>query len=260
MRRASSTEHTLIDVEGDWPSVSDDQTLSYWIGTTGGQNELVRVDRTGEALATIGKPQWNMLLPALSPDGYWVAVSGLDETRDRAIWLHDVRRGSSRRLSPLETGDDLWYLGVGQEGDPKEFLATQQNESNPRLSPDSRWVAYASNQSGRPQIYVKRFPSGEGLVQISTDRGHSPRWSPDGDELFYLEAEHLMVVAVNGAPDGSLVHGTPTKLFESGTPRRKAYAVAKGGESFILPRAASSATPPRIAIVHNWFSEFRARN
>ena len=318
-----SGEHTLIDVEGDWPAVSDDQTLSYWIGTTGGQNELVRVDRTGEVLATIGKPQWNMLLPALSPDGYWVAVSGLEETRDRAIWLHDVQRGSSRRLSSLETGarapvwtaagdqvafviarerrleiwtapadsssaakkltdgssphfsldgrylvferraeetgDDLWYLEVGQEGDPKEFLTTQQNESNPRLSPDSRWVAYASNQSGQSQVYVKRFPSGEGLVQISTDRGHSPRWSPDGDELFYLEGENLMVAAVNGTRDGSLVHGTTTKLFESGTPRRKAYAVGEGGETFIVPQTASSNTPPAIAIVHNWFSEFRER-
>ena len=280
-----------IAAEGVWPTVSLDQRLSYKIGSSGFQYELVRVDRTGQAVATIGQPQEGMLFLSLSPDGNRVAIAALEDGTE-AIWVHDVQRGSKRRLSFLEeggrapvwtasgdqvafftrgpggfeiwirptdgssaaqkltdgrrpyfsadgrflvfdrslreTGDDLWYLEVGQEGDPKPFLVTEHNESRPRLSPDGRWVAYMSDDSGETQVYVKKFPSGEGLWHISTGQGRAPFWSPDGDELFYLQGRDLMVGA--------------------------------GGDSFILSQPLrGEATPPAITIVHNWFSEFRNR-
>ena len=318
----------LIDAEGVWPSVSRDGRLSYWIDTFGILRELVRVDRTGQVIGTIGQPQVHMWHPALSSDGDRVAVSA--ET-NRDIWLHDVQRGSKTRLSsspevtewypawtgsgdrvafhrgfrgrrkaeiwtrPVdksgpakkltegrqshyssdgrflvfirdseETGQDLWYLEVGQEGDPKDFLVTEQNESQPQLSPHSRWIAYTSDDSGQNQIYLKTFPSGEGLVQISIDGGEKARWSPDGDELFYWQGRDLMVVAVKGT--NSLEPGTPMKLFTARLGRGRVqmefvtvgYAVGEGGESFILVRpVGSDAAPPAIAIVHNWFSAHR---
>ncbi len=157
-----------------------------------------------------------------------------------------------------ETGQDLWYLELGQEGDPKEFLTTEQNESGPRLSPDSRWIAYTSDDSGQEQICVKKFPSGEGLRQISTMGGASAHWSPDGDELFYLQGQDLMVVGVNGT--NSLDPGRPTKLFTENSGFRTHYAVGEGGESFIFTRpAGNDDIPPSIAIVQNWFSEYRDR-
>ena len=151
------------------------------------------------------------------------------------------------------------YLEVGKKEDPKPFLVTEQKrEVRPRLSPDSRWIAYTSRDSGKNQIYVKKFPSGEGLSQISTEGGNFARWSQDGDELFYLHERNLMVVAVEGTT--SLDHGTPTKLLTLFAQSRQEYAVADGGETFILPRpVGSDGTPPSIAIVHNWFSEFRDR-
>ena len=160
------------------------------------------------------------------------------------------------RLSE-ETGEDIWYLEV-QEGDPNPFLVTEHRELRPHLSPDSRWLAYTSDDSGQNQIYVKRFPSGEGLWQISSDGGDFVHWSPDGDELFYLQGQNLMGVAIKGT--NSLDHGTPRKLFTLLSAPRREYAVTDGGETFILPRPAGNAdSPSSIAIVQNWFSEFRDR-
>ena len=323
---AVSFSLSSLEISGDpfrivanvsWPSVSRDLTLIYRINAFGGLRELVRVDRTGQVITTLGQPQRIMQGPALSPDGDWVAISAAqDDNRD--IWLYDVQRGSGRRLSfsnapdlypawtaagdeiaffqpeveeiwirpadssrdarkltdgrrphfsadgrflvferdSPETGVDLWYLEVGQDTAPIPFLVTEHDESRPRLSPDSRWIAYRSDDSGQLQIYVKNFPSGEGLWQISTGRGEAPRWSPDGDELFYLQDQDLMVVSIQGT--SSLDHGSPTRLFSH--PARYSYAVGEGGESFILPRTAGGdETPPAIAIVQNWFSEFRNR-
>ena len=316
-----SGEPFRIAAEGVWPTVSLDQRLSYKVGSSGFQHELVRVYRTGQAVATIGQPQEWMHELALSPDGNRVAVAAREDGTE-AIWVHDVQRGSKRRLSFLEaggrypawtasgdqvafftrpggfeiwirptdgssaaqkltdgrrpyfsadgrflvfdrrleeTGDDLWVLEVGQEGDPKPFLVTEHNESRARLSPDGRWVAYISDDSGETQVYVKKFPSGEGLWHISTGQGRAPFWSPDGDELFYLQGRDLMVVAVKVTDDSALEHGTPTKLFTHPNPNRY-YAVGKGGDSFILSQPVrGEATPPAIAIVHNWVSEFRDR-
>ncbi len=136
-------------------------------------------------------------------------------------------------------------------------LVTEQNEAAPHLSPDSRWVAYTSDESGHRQIYVKQFPSGEGLWTISTNEGNLPRWSPDGDELFYFQGQDLMVVAVKGTD--SLDLGRPTRLFTA-SGFQEGLTVGEGGDSFVLVRPVKSDdTPPVIAIVHNWFSEFRDR-
>ena len=311
----------LIDPTGDWPSVSDNGRLSYLRGATQGQDELVWVDRSGQVQATLGQAQPSIFTPSLSPDGKWVAVSA-DEEGNRDIWIHEVGRGSKRRLSFGEgetwspawtasgdqvafqvnsasgpeiwirhtddgsdavrltkgrephfsadgsylvfqrssagTNADLWYLEVGKEQEPKTFLATEYGERRPRLSSDSRWIAYVSNESGQNQVYVKKFPSGEGLWQISTNRGWRHHWSSDGDELFYLDGRDVMVVPVAGRD--SLSPGPPTKLFTLLAPSYKLYDVTDGGDRFILPRLyAGEGTPPAIAIVTNWFSEFRDR-
>jgi len=318
---AVSDRRFLIDSAGNWPSVSDEGRLSYIRGATEDRYELVWMDRSGQVQATIGQPQPGIFTPSLSPDGKWVAVSA-NEEGNRDIWLHDVGRGSKRRLSfgegetwtpawtasgdqvafqvnsasgmeiwirhtddgsdavrltdgryphfsadgsylvfdreSPETGRDLWYLEVGKEEEPKPFLVTESHESRPRLSSDSRWIAYVSNESGQTEVYVKKFPSGEGLWQISTNRGRRHRWSSDGDELFYLEGRDLMVVPLQGTD--SLNPGTPTKLFTLLAPAFQEYGVTKGGDRFILPRPfAGHETPPSIAIVQNWISEFRDR-
>ncbi len=86
----------LINPQGRWPSVSRDERLSYWIGTN--LEELVRVDRSGQGIGTIGQPQEYIAQPALSPDGSQVAVSA-EQGANRNIWLHDVQRGTKTRLS-----------------------------------------------------------------------------------------------------------------------------------------------------------------
>ncbi len=89
------------------------------------------------------------------------------------------------------------------------FLATPLNEDAPNLSPDGRFLAYCSDQSGEDQVYVRPFPSGEGQWLVSTNSGCQPRWSRDGKELFYVEGDTLTAVEVTTSPAFAAVSTTP---------------------------------------------------
>ena len=98
------------------------------------------------------------------------------------------------------TGSDLWVLPMtGSTGGPRKpvpFLQTAFNEMLGQFSPDGRWVAYISDESGRNEVYVRSFPAGSGKFQISNNGGTQPRWRDDGKEIYYL------------APDGKLMAAT----------------------------------------------------
>src|SRR5215207_2687150 len=84
-----------------------------------------------------------------------------------------------------ETGLDLWLLPLRGDRRSRSFLATENQEEDPAISPDGRWIAYSSNATGRSEIYVRPFPSGEGLIPLSRDGGVLPRWrGTDGRQLF----------------------------------------------------------------------------
>jgi len=97
------------------------------------------------------------------------------------------------------TNGDIWILTIG-EREPKPLLKTQFNEHTPAFSPDSRWLAYVSNESGRDEVYVIAFPGPGGRWQISTDGGAEPVWSRDGKELFYRNGDKMMSVSVETRP------------------------------------------------------------
>ena len=96
-----------------------------------------------------------------------------------------------------QTKRDLWLLPMQGDHKPVPFLQTAANEDLPQFSPDGRWLAYVSDESGQEQVYVRAFPSGNALIQISTAGGSYPRWRRDGRELFYISADQkLMAVPV----------------------------------------------------------------
>jgi len=161
-----------------------------------------------------------------------------------------------------ETKRDLLYRERqkdGSLGEPKVFLQTPFDEGASRFSPDGRFIAYVSDESGRFEVYVRIFPSGDGKWRVSANGGGGPRWRRDGKELFYTEGNKLMAVAVTAQPGFST--GNPAALFEentllSFTPQ---YDVTADGKRFIVRERLVNEKPLAIHVVNNWFEEFRRR-
>jgi hypothetical protein len=129
------------------------------------------------------------------------------------------------------------------------------------LSPDGRWLAYTSNESGREQVYVERFPEGGSKRQISYDGGAQPRWRGDGKELFYVGIDaRVMAVPVSGST--ALEAGVPVALFQSRMPGASytsaghTYDVTADGQRFLANVTVTELGPP-ITIITNWTAALR---
>src|SRR5439155_27307752 len=105
---------------------------------------------------------------------------------------------------------DIWVVSPGN--DPTPVLLTPFDEPSPRFSPDGKWLAYVSDESGRDDVYVQPFPGPGPKWLVSTDGGIDPVWSRDGRELFYRKDDEMMAVSV--APKGEFAAGRPQRLFE----------------------------------------------
>jgi serine/threonine-protein kinase len=157
------------------------------------------------------------------------------------------------------TGWNIWTLEPDRGAGPRPFLVTPDTEAQPDLSPDGRWIAYTSDESGRFEVYARPFPGPGGKLQISADGGMEPVWSRDGRELFYRNGDRMMAVPVRL---GQQLHaGRPAALFTGGGflalpfVEFRQYDVAPDGKGFVmihLPDAQAAAVP---ILVTNWFSE-----
>ena len=157
-----------------------------------------------------------------------------------------------------KTGQDIWVLPLAAGVKPFPLLQTPFSELHAQFSPDGRWVAYQSNESGRSEIYVIPFsPEGGapgGKRQVSTAGGVLVRWRQDGKQLFYIAPDHKLMAAEVGAKGGSFEAGQVTALFGGLlTGQGFLYDVADGGQRFlaVLPPEQSPATKPLI-VVQNW--------
>jgi hypothetical protein len=121
------------------------------------------------------------------------------------------------------------------------------------FSPDGRWLAYASNESGRFEIYVKPFPEPGGKWQVSTGGGLEPRWRGDGKELFYLAPDDK-VMAVEVGTGAAFEAGTPQALFVTSLKNASGshYDVTPDGQRFLLNRPIGEESSPPITLVQNW--------
>jgi dipeptidyl aminopeptidase/acylaminoacyl peptidase len=163
-----------------------------------------------------------------------------------------------------KTASDIWALPMMGERKPSAILQSTFDEIQGQFSPDGRWLAYASNESGRYEIYVRTFPEAGGKWQVSGAGGVQPRWRRDGRELFYVAPDtRLMAVTLRLAPDAELLEaGAPVALFPGplatggnianlGFLARAQYAVASDGR-FLMNMAADNAVTSPITVVHNW--------
>jgi serine/threonine-protein kinase len=144
----------------------------------------------------------------------------------------------------------------------KVLLQTKFNEQHPRVSPDGRWLAYDSNESGRPEIYVRPFPDVEGgRWQVSTGGGMEPLWEPKGSELFYRSPTNLMVVPVRTGATPTF--GNAATLFNLGRyftgGGGRHYDIAPRADRFILtaPVAPEGGTAGQMVVVQGWFEELK---
>jgi serine/threonine-protein kinase len=141
---------------------------------------------------------------------------------------------------------------------PQPFLANQFDNHSPSLSPDGHWVAYASNESGRLEVYVRPFPGPGGRWQVSLDGGTEPVWGPNGRELFYRNGRKVMAAAIDLRPTFTV--GARRELFEGdylNDPVFRTYDVTRDGRSFVLVR--SPKTAGDFIVVLNWFDQLRGR-
>jgi Tol biopolymer transport system component len=172
------------------------------------------------------------------------------------------------RFGP-DTGQDLYYQRIDGTDSTQVFLATPATEIGADLSPDGRFIAYFSNDSGRNEIYMKPFPSGTGKWQVSTNTGSWPRWSRAGDAIVYRESSEangrMMRVSVETSPH--VVLGTPTELFSSmDAPEINFRSGARNHDTTTDPdilimledvsRGEGSET--RLVFAENWFASYRS--
>jgi Tol biopolymer transport system component len=160
---------------------------------------------------------------------------------------------------PPSAGLDIWSWSA-ESGKADPFLATAFNERDGRLSPDNRWLAYSSDESGTFEVYVRSFPRPGFKRQLSGEGGSQPVWRRDGKELFYLAADgRLMVVAVSSRPGEGFAADTPRALFDSRLAASSSdaplYDATPDGQRFLLSLRQDPHASPSMSVVLNWTSD-----
>jgi Tol biopolymer transport system component len=303
-------------------SASGTGVLAYGTASSGLNQQLVWMDRSGKELGPVGPPgEYNNI--RLSPDDKSIAFDRQGSSV-RDVWVLDLVRGVASRITydpetdnlpiwspdgqqvlfpsrksgafdlyikaatgageeqllvkmgtprgwatdwsrdgrfvlyeiPGKTGDDLWIAPQFGDRRPYPYLQTQFNEGGGVFSPDGHWIAYVSDESGRPEIYVQAFPLSKQKKRISINGGTGPLWRRDGSELFYIAADVTLMSVPVRIVGTSVEPGEPKPLFQAGAlgnPRtRRNYDVSGDGQRFLIsrPMVASSATP--VTVVLNW--------
>jgi hypothetical protein len=154
---------------------------------------------------------------------------------------------------------DMWILPLDGDRKPVPLLQSEFNEPHGAFSPDGKWIAYVSNESGRNEIYAQPFPATGVKWQISKDGGHWPRWRRDSKELFWLsEAGTMMAVDVILGP--AIRPGVPRRLFETGiTYPLERFGVAADGKRFLIPLPLNNSQAQPAIVMQNWLAAARSR-
>jgi dipeptidyl aminopeptidase/acylaminoacyl peptidase len=161
-------------------------------------------------------------------------------------------------LQPPNGRRQVWALPMQGGAQPYVTLTGPGDIEQAQLSPDARFVAYRSNESGRPQVYVQNFPPTAARWQISTDGGYFPQWRRDGKELYFIHGGAMMAVDIRTSGE-KLEAGLPQQLFDRQitTGGRNAFVVSQDGQKFIVPVQPQQAANVPITVILNWSSRLK---
>jgi serine/threonine-protein kinase len=241
LSRLTLTRLTSEQGSSQFPIWTPDGKSIVYRGTRSGFRNLYwkRADGSGmEERLTTGEDQQSP--SSFSPDGkflIWVAIN-------------------------QETSEDLWTLDLEGERKVEAIMASSFRESGGTVSPDGRWLAYGSDESGRYEIYIKAFRSAGGKLQVSTEGGTSPLWNRNGSELFYRNGIKMMSASIITQP--LLAAESPKVLFEvrftAGSSAASEFDVSPDGRRFLMIRTSEKQQSlTQIQLVLNWTEELKQR-
>jgi serine/threonine-protein kinase len=238
------------------------------------RNTMTRLSTSGQASSPVWSPNSQRVCYRRGNEVLCQSADGSGEPQVAATFPepHAPRGFSpdgkyliSTPVRPVGSEGDIFITTLGPPAAMRPLLQTRFDESGPALSPNGRWLAYQSNETGRAEVYVRPFPDVEGgRVRVSTDGGTEPRWSQDGRELFYTVGgrplpQLLWSVAIK--PGSGFSADTPTLLGKFSSNLSMAYDVG-ADRRFLFHQPASVAGPQQfsqIVVVEHFFDELRKR-
>jgi eukaryotic-like serine/threonine-protein kinase len=180
-------------------------------------------------------------------------------TNEPTDWSRDGRFILYDSVDP-KTFNDIWLLPLSGDRKPEIFLQTPFAELQARFSPEAKWIAYASNESGPFQVYVQSFPPSGGKWQISTNGGLQPRWRADGKELFYMALDRKIMAVDVKARGASFEVSSPKVLFDApidivAPNAANRYDVRPDGQRFLVNAPVESSDTGPITVILNWLAD-----
>lgn len=237
------------------------------------QGDIWQLDLSRGLLSRLtSDPAWDFL-PRWLPDGEHVAFATWDGTNafrlhrmpSIGVGRHEVvlTSGSEEPLNfswsrdgkyiALARAGDLLVIPLSEDGPPVPFLDSEFWESDARFSPDVRYLAYTSDETGVSEVYVSTFPEPGRKWRVSTQGGRDPKWRSDGQEMFYVSADGKLM-AVDVKLGSEFRAGEPEELFPVGRAflYRSNYAVSGDGQRFLVLTPSEGARPHPFTVVLNW--------
>ncbi|MBI4918250.1 MAG: protein kinase [Acidobacteria bacterium] len=186
------------------------------------------IDGPGTGARLLLQTEFDKIPTSVSPDGALLAFSS----------------------AAVETGHDIWMLPLAGNGAPYPFLVSRSDEENARFSPDGRWLAFESDESGRVDVYVTSFPTPRQRLRVSAGGGRSPRWSRDGRALYFLAGGDTLMRVEVGARGTGIELGPPAQVCRLPFPTMGAYD--PWGVEFMFEAEQRSADEAPLTLVTSW--------
>jgi len=236
--RGLRTRFTFDPAFDRWPVWSSDASRIVFASNRKGQYDLYVKPSGGagteELLVTTG-----------------LSLQPKDWSADGRFLLYDS-------LGDPKTGTDLWVQPMSGDGKAFPFLQTVFNESDGHFSPDGKWVAYVSNESGSDQVYVAPFPGPGGKWQISTAGGSRPTWRRDGREIIYLALDDKLMATEVNAKGSNFEVGAVKQLFQA-KPQRPGtiYDVTRDAQRFLVNTSSAQKSTTPVTLVVHWTADLK---
>ena len=270
------------------PNISPDGTRVAFTIFADGNEDIYIYDLNRKTLPRLTRHEAVDNNPIWTPDGKEIIFGSSRAGRSRIFSISASRTGEAEQIAQID-GSDIIPMSLSKDGKtlffqqfisgngnigmlsmngdhtPKLLLQEEYQERSPQISPQGDWLAYSTNESGHPEVYIHSFPDVDGGREelVSTNGGAKPLWSLDGKELFYSNlSDELMVVTVETDPDLKL--GKPQKLFDIG--QYLGYDIDPDGKRFLMIKGveeteddSAQGGPRKIVVVTNWFEELKEK-